>query len=226
MPPNRRRRRPACALLAGQDWSRVRVERVNRLDRLGRSLGELLVIVDDLRARGIHLVSLEERLDTSSAADELVFRVFGAIAHFERRLINEAASVTKRPAPKPDLSDPRLDERVEDCTMEDVVLSFAGWKPPGTLVHRAIDALSPGDPLSLSNEHGQWKILDGTGRQVGRMAKKWSLPQGMQIAKVSVQGIFQRSADDEKDEKFKLKLLTDTWEVVLPRILLTRRQPR
>jgi DNA invertase Pin-like site-specific DNA recombinase len=35
------------------------------------------------------LVSLEEKIDTSSAAGELVFHVFGAIAHFERRLIAE-----------------------------------------------------------------------------------------------------------------------------------------
>ena len=62
---------------------------VTRLDRLGRSLRELLETVDDLKARGIHLVSLEERLDTSSAAGELVFHVFGAIAHFEARLISE-----------------------------------------------------------------------------------------------------------------------------------------
>ena len=54
---------------------------VVRLDRLGRSLRELLETVDTLKARGIHLVSLEERLDTSSAAGELVFHVFGAIAH-------------------------------------------------------------------------------------------------------------------------------------------------
>ena len=60
-----------------------------RLDRLGRSLKELLEIVADLETRGIHLVSLEERLDTSSAAGELVFHVFGSIAHFERRLISE-----------------------------------------------------------------------------------------------------------------------------------------
>jgi DNA invertase Pin-like site-specific DNA recombinase len=60
-----------------------------RLDRLGRSLRELLETVDGLKARGIHLISLEERLDTSSAAGELVFHVFGAIAHFERRLISE-----------------------------------------------------------------------------------------------------------------------------------------
>jgi DNA invertase Pin-like site-specific DNA recombinase len=62
---------------------------VVRLDRLGRSLKELLETVDNLKGRGINLISLEEKLDTSSAAGELVFHVFGAIAHFERRLISE-----------------------------------------------------------------------------------------------------------------------------------------
>lgn len=60
-----------------------------RLKGLGRSLKELLEIVEDLKERGIHLVSLEEEVDTPSAAGELVFHVFGAIAHFERRLIAE-----------------------------------------------------------------------------------------------------------------------------------------
>jgi len=60
-----------------------------RLDRLGRSLKELLQTVETLKARGIGLLSLEENLDTTSAAGELVFHVFGAIAHFERRLIAE-----------------------------------------------------------------------------------------------------------------------------------------
>ena len=62
---------------------------VIRLDRLGRSLKELLETVDGLKAREINLISLEERIDTTSAAGELVFHVFGAIAHFERRLISE-----------------------------------------------------------------------------------------------------------------------------------------
>lgn len=62
---------------------------VIRLDRLGRSLKELLETVDNLKAEKINLISLEEKLDTSSAAGELVFHVFGAIAHFERRLISE-----------------------------------------------------------------------------------------------------------------------------------------
>lgn len=62
---------------------------VVRLDRLGRSLAELLATVAMLKERGVALLSLEERIDTSSAAGELVFHVFGAIAHFERRLIAE-----------------------------------------------------------------------------------------------------------------------------------------
>lgn len=62
---------------------------VTRLDRLGRSLKDLLEIADDLKKKEIHLVSLEERIDTESAAGELVFHVFGAIAQFERRLIIE-----------------------------------------------------------------------------------------------------------------------------------------
>jgi len=55
---------------------------VVRLDRLGRSLGELLATVTMLKERGIALLSLEEKIDTSSAAGELVFHVFGAIAHY------------------------------------------------------------------------------------------------------------------------------------------------
>jgi DNA invertase Pin-like site-specific DNA recombinase len=80
-----------------------------RLDRLGRSLAELLSTVDMLKERGIALLSLEEKIDTSSAAGELVFHVFGAIAHFERRLISErtrdgiaaAKAKGKRPGRQP-----------------------------------------------------------------------------------------------------------------------------
>lgn len=62
---------------------------VVRLDRLGRSLGELLTVVKELKERGIALLSLEEKIDTSSAAGELVFHGFKAFPHFERRQIAE-----------------------------------------------------------------------------------------------------------------------------------------
>jgi DNA invertase Pin-like site-specific DNA recombinase len=74
------------ALLAyGAQWRHAR----GGADRLGRSLGELLTTVAMLKGRGIALLSLEERIDTNSDAGERVFHVFGAIAHFERRLIAE-----------------------------------------------------------------------------------------------------------------------------------------
>ena len=73
---------------------------VIRLDRLGRSLRELLETVDTLKAREINLISLEEDLDTTSAAGELVFHVFAAIAHFERRLISERTKDGLRAARK------------------------------------------------------------------------------------------------------------------------------
>lgn len=60
-----------------------------RLDRLGRSLPDLMKMVGELQAAGIDFESLTERIDTSTAAGELVFHVFGSIAQFERRLMIE-----------------------------------------------------------------------------------------------------------------------------------------
>jgi DNA invertase Pin-like site-specific DNA recombinase len=60
-----------------------------RLDRLGRSLKDLLIIIEDLSARGIGFKSLTENIDTTSSSGKLVFSIFGAIAEFERQLIRE-----------------------------------------------------------------------------------------------------------------------------------------
>ncbi|MFC7478317.1 recombinase family protein [Dankookia sp. GCM10030260] len=60
-----------------------------RLDRLGRLLAELLATVAMLKERGVALLGLEEKIDTSLAAGEMAFHVFSAIAHFERRLVAE-----------------------------------------------------------------------------------------------------------------------------------------
>ena len=60
-----------------------------RLDRLGRSLSDLVRIVGDLKARGIGFESLNERIDTGSATGGLMFHVFAALAEFERNVIRE-----------------------------------------------------------------------------------------------------------------------------------------
>lgn len=60
-----------------------------RLDRLGRSLRDLVKIVDDLAMRDIGFRSLHESIDTTSPSGKLTFHLFGALAEFERDLIRE-----------------------------------------------------------------------------------------------------------------------------------------
>ncbi|WP_245632438.1 recombinase family protein [Edaphobacter aggregans] len=60
-----------------------------RLDRLGRSLTDLLEIVTTLQRRKVAFVSLKEKFDTSNASGRLVFHVFASLAEFERELIRE-----------------------------------------------------------------------------------------------------------------------------------------
>ena len=60
-----------------------------RLDRLGRSLPDLVQIVSELEKAGVGFESLTERIETSSAAGKLVFHVFAALAEFERNVIRE-----------------------------------------------------------------------------------------------------------------------------------------
>ena len=60
-----------------------------KLDRLGRSLPHLLTTVTDLKKRGIAFRSLTEQMDTTTPQGELLFHIFGALAQFERSLIQE-----------------------------------------------------------------------------------------------------------------------------------------
>lgn len=60
-----------------------------KLDRLGRSLPHLLSTITDLKARGIAFRSLTEQMDTTTPHGEFLFHVFGALAQFERSLIQE-----------------------------------------------------------------------------------------------------------------------------------------
>jgi DNA invertase Pin-like site-specific DNA recombinase len=60
-----------------------------RLDRLGRSLKHLMTVVADLETRGVAFQSLTETIDTNTVAGKLLFHIFGALAEFERALIQE-----------------------------------------------------------------------------------------------------------------------------------------
>src|SRR5271166_1176657 len=60
-----------------------------KLDRLGRSLPNLIETVSQLEKHGVGLLSLTEAIDTTTPGGRLIFHVFGALAQFERDLIRE-----------------------------------------------------------------------------------------------------------------------------------------
>ena len=60
-----------------------------KLDRLARSMKQLIETVEKLRLRGIGFRSLTEAIDTTTAQGVLVFHMFSALAEFERALIQE-----------------------------------------------------------------------------------------------------------------------------------------
>ena len=61
-----------------------------RLDRLGRSIKDLIDIINELEAKGIGIKTLTGHcLDTTTASGKLIFHIFSALAEFERELIRE-----------------------------------------------------------------------------------------------------------------------------------------
>ena len=60
-----------------------------RLDRLGRSLTNLIELMTALEEKEIGFKSLSEQIDTTTSGGKLVFHIFGALAEFERELIRE-----------------------------------------------------------------------------------------------------------------------------------------
>lgn len=62
---------------------------VVRIDRLGRSLTDLVSTLDDLAARGVHFHSITEGIDTSTPLGRMFYQIAAAFAEYERALIRE-----------------------------------------------------------------------------------------------------------------------------------------
>ena len=62
---------------------------ITRLDRLARSLLDLVKIVEMFEKKGIGFIVLDQQIDTTTSAGRLMFHILSAIGEFERELINE-----------------------------------------------------------------------------------------------------------------------------------------
>ncbi|TGD78600.1 recombinase family protein [Hymenobacter wooponensis] len=60
-----------------------------KLDRLGRSLKELVTLVTSFQQQSVHFISLQDHLDTTTAQGRLMFNLFASLAEFERDIIRE-----------------------------------------------------------------------------------------------------------------------------------------
>lgn len=71
---------------------------VYKLDRLGRSLKDLVEIVTNFEKQGIQFIVLQENIDTSTSTGKLFFHIFCALAEYERSLINERTAAGRQAA--------------------------------------------------------------------------------------------------------------------------------
>ncbi len=83
-------KRPAFKeMMADAKKRRFDVLLVYKLDRLSRSLKDLIITLDDLKSMGVDFVSYDNGLDTTTPTGRLIFHVVGSVAEFEREIIKE-----------------------------------------------------------------------------------------------------------------------------------------
>jgi DNA invertase Pin-like site-specific DNA recombinase len=85
------------------------------VDRLGRSLTDLLTILQHLKDKGVDLFLHQQGLDTSTTAGKAMFQMLGVFAEFERGIIRERvnAGLARAKAKGVTLGRPRIDPQVE-----------------------------------------------------------------------------------------------------------------
>lgn len=108
-----------------------------RLDRLGRSLSGLVLLMEELGAKNVGFCSLSENIDTNSSGGRLIFHMMAALAEFERSLISErtragmlaAKQCGKHVGRRPSLSSAQIDEAIAEMasqgkSMSDIAEKF------------------------------------------------------------------------------------------------------
>ena len=108
-----------------------------KLDRLARSMKQLIEVVDQLKAREIGFRSLTEAIDTTTAAGELFFHIFGALAQFERSIIRERTNAGLKAA----LARGRKGGRPQKVKADDIQAALALLTDPEISVRKAAQKL-------------------------------------------------------------------------------------
>jgi ATP-dependent DNA helicase RecQ len=128
-------------------------------------------------------------------------------------------SILHRTAALPAAHDlpPDRDYRMPD--MGQVFIDWAGRLRNGDPCLAAIAQARVGDPVTLAQEAGRWWVRDLQGRKLIAMKGGWAVPGGWRIRAAEVGAIAWRHAH-ESGEEHRPKLCRDSWEVVLPEVVL------
>ena len=114
---------------------------------------------------------------------------------------------------------PELARQYRRPALGEIDLGFAGRHYVVDPVHRAIAALSPGDPLEARvNERGRWELLNRSGTVVGRLANTFKPPHGTRCSSATVLAVVAWSREASAPQ-YKDSVKCDTWEVVVPELV-------
>jgi len=115
-------------LMADAHRRKVDAVLVWKLDRFGRSLRHLVNAIAEFEALGVAFISLRDNLDLSTPSGRLMFQIIGAMAEFERALIQERvrAGLRNAKAKGKKLGRPRI--HVEGSKIEALRASGASWR--------------------------------------------------------------------------------------------------
>lgn len=152
---------------------------VVRLDRLARSVGHLLEVIETLEAKKAHFRSLRDPIDTSTPQGMFSLQVLGAVAQLERSLISERTKAgikaAKARGKKP--GNPGMRERRpealrkialarEKVFVDQLIATSDQWMPT---VQRMRPAYTWHDVVHVLNDKGQSWTVDRLRRAVGKM---------------------------------------------------------
>jgi ATP-dependent DNA helicase RecQ len=118
----------------------------------------------------------------------------------------------------PDVS---LDRQYQLPALKEINIGYAGRYESGDAVHEDIARLTYGSPLALQTENGVWCMLDEQGRCVGKMAKTYSPPRGMQCVGARVHAIIVWKNAADADSKYRAPKC-ERWEVVVPELVFAK----
>ena len=165
-----------------------------KLDRLARSMKQLIETVETLRARGIGFRSLTEALDTTTAQGRLVFHMFGALAEFERSLIRERTQAglaaarragrtggRRRNSPTTTLRPPRR------CSPTPISASPKSRTASASLRRRSIGTSLPREPrIRRAFDNGRSTPKTGRSRRVSAWRRAAAVRRFRTLAKAGI----------------------------------------